>query len=152
MARRTETEGERTSHVDPTIPDPFGRAGYRGVTDRHVERERERAVLVAHGMDPDGANIPGGGRVLAAPDVACYEFPNGYGAWVLLGDATHPACSGCSAERPFEMAVSHAGRICNASPVTEDVLCGLDPDAVRAMLDEIAALAPDADCDHGRPE
>ena len=62
--------------IDPTVPDPFGRAGYRGTLVREADRAKEVELLGAGGFET-------GFRVFASPDVAYYRFPNGYGAGVL---------------------------------------------------------------------
>ena len=134
--------------IDRSSPDVIGHAGYLGTLDRLAQRKAEEAVLRAVGMPM--LDVP------SAPDVAYYRFASGWGAGVLLGSDEHPACSNCEPGRPYEMAVLHGrgtpGKLCHASGITEDVVCDLDAAGVRAVLDQIAALAPKTGCDHRRPQ
>ena len=134
---------------DISIPDPFVFDGYLGVIDRSAEREAETAHLRTGGFDVEQMNVPDG-RVLASPDVARYGFPNGYGAGVLIGIPGHPACSIATSLSPHEMAIYHDGHLCYATPITNDTLCPLDNDAVRACLAQIATLPETVGCSHGR--
>ena len=133
--------------IDPAIPDAIAHAGYVGTLDRSAQRTAEERILREAGFSMLD-------RVWCAPDVAYYRFPNGWGAGVLLGSDGHPACSGCTPGRPFEMAILHGrgtpGKLCRASGISEDVVCDLDAAGVGATLDEIAALAPKTGCAHAR--
>lgn len=131
--------------VDPSIPDPFGRDGYRGTFVRAKEREQEAELFKEGGFGMES-------RVFASPDVAYYRFANGWGAGVLLGSLEHPACSVATSSKPYEMAVLHGrGKICYASPITADTVCPLDAAGVRGVLDAIAALPRQTGCRHRQP-
>ena len=71
------------------------------------------------------------------------EFPNGYGASVIKNRYSYGGPEGF-----YEVAVTHAGPLCYATPVTSDVIGWLDEAAVAATLDAIAALPADASCSH----
>lgn len=66
------------------------------------------------------------------------HFPNGYGASVIDHDYSYD----------LEMAVLHPKLLCYATPVTSDVLGYLTPSDLASALRMVAALPPDAACEH----
>ena len=119
--------------------------GFESVLDRSADRKRERDILEQHrALRP--------GHVFASPDVAAFRFANGYGGWVLMGDAEHPACGVATADEPFEMAVFHADadgdHLCYRSGVSSSTLCPLDSAGVSGTLAVIANLPRRDDCEH----
>ena len=142
------------ARLDPARPDPFDHAGYLGLFDRSAERAKYAEFLRSTGREAARQGTPGG-EVEMSPDVAYYEFANGYGAGVLLGSAGHLACSSATAAYPLEMAVLHGPglHLCYRTALTggDATICPLARAGVRRTLDEIAALAPVARCGHQRP-
>ena len=74
------------------------------------------------------------------------EFPNGYGASVIRNPYSYGGPEG-----KYEVAVTHGGPLCYATPVTSDVIGWLDESAVAETLAAIEALPANATCDHESP-
>ena len=72
-----------------------------------------------------------------------YSFDNGYTASVVC----HPGTYGYE-QGLFELAVIHEGEICYNTPLTDNVIGYLSDEEVSDLLDEIALLPEDDDCDH----
>ncbi len=64
-----------------------------------------------------------------------YEFPNGYGASVLMARYSYGGDVGL-----YEVAVMKDGDICYNTPITSDVVGHLTADEVTELLREIEAL------------
>ena len=73
-------------------------------------------------------------------------FSNGYGASVVSHQYSYGGKDGL-----FEIAVTHADRLCYASPVTDDVLGYLTHADVMDTLMQIMTLPPTDYCSHNRP-
>ena len=59
-----------------------------------------------------------------------FRFPNGYGASVISGDYI----------RKFEIAVLQGGELCYTTPITNDVIAGLEAFEVYDYLDRSRKL------------
>jgi hypothetical protein len=75
-----------------------------------------------------------------------YTFDNGYGASVIRNAYSYGGSSG-----KWEVAVTHDGPLCYATPVTQDVIGWLDEDAVAETLVAINALPSNGGCTHLEP-
>jgi hypothetical protein len=67
-------------------------------------------------------------------------FPNGYGASVIRGEGTYGGDQGL-----YELAVISGSEekgwsLCYSTPITDDVIGYLEPDAVTDLLGQIEAL------------
>ena len=63
------------------------------------------------------------------------DFPNGYGASIVIGSFTYGGDAGL-----YELAVFKNGGICYDSGITSDVMGWLTPDEVESYLRKIEAL------------
>lgn len=64
-----------------------------------------------------------------------YKFDNGYGASVIIGPWSYGGDEG-----RFELAVTHGGRLCYSTPITDDVIGHLTFHEVVQLLEKIKAL------------
>lgn len=75
-----------------------------------------------------------------------YEYPNGYGASVVLHEASYGSSAGL-----FEVAVTHTdGHLCYATPLTSDVLGWQTFADVDQVLKQIEGLPTNPCCTHRR--
>lgn len=64
-----------------------------------------------------------------------FDFPNGYGASVVIGPYTYGGDQGL-----YELAVLKDGEICYDTPITDNVIGYLDVSEVEGLLNQIKAL------------
>jgi hypothetical protein len=73
-----------------------------------------------------------------------YEYPNGYGASVVLHDASYGSSAGL-----FEVAVTHNdGQLCYSTPITGDVIGSASFAEVAQILERIEGLPSNPYCTH----
>ena len=82
--------------------------------------------------------------------IASAAFPNGYGVSVIKGPHTYGGDEGL-----YELAVVHPngegpGSLCYATPITDDVIGHLTPEAVTGLMGDIWALPEAPHCVHDR--
>lgn len=75
---------------------------------------------------------------------AIVSFANGYEASVISNNDHHGSL--------FELAVTHGGRLCYLTPVTDNVVPNLDFEEVSKYLFTISTLPSNAECLHERKE
>jgi len=63
------------------------------------------------------------------------NFPNGYGASVVIGLFSYGGSEGL-----YELGVMHNGELCYDTPITSDVVGWLSPSEVTEYLQQIEAL------------
>lgn len=68
---------------------------------------------------------------------ARFEFENGYGVSVVRAEITYGAKNGL-----YELAVTVDRQPVQDTPITDDVLGWLTPDAVTRHMQQVAALPP----------
>jgi len=66
---------------------------------------------------------------------ALVDFPNGYGASVVIGPYTYGGDRGL-----YELVVIKDGRVCYDTPITNDVVGFLKPESVTDLLTKIENL------------
>lgn len=70
-----------------------------------------------------------------------YRFDNGYGASIID--------DGYGSDRGLkELGVTHGGRLCYKTPITNDVIGWLKDEDVQPLVDQIRALPANELCDH----
>lgn len=74
-----------------------------------------------------------------------YGYPNGYGASVVLHDGSYGQSQGL-----FEVAVTHSGELCYATPIASDVLGWQTFADVDQVLKQIEGLLSNPYCTHRR--
>ena len=74
-----------------------------------------------------------------------YEYSNGYGASVVLHDGSYGQSQGL-----FEVAATHSGELCYATPLTSDVLGWQTFADVDQVLKQIEGLPTNPCCTHRR--
>ena len=75
-----------------------------------------------------------------------YQYPNGYGASVVLHDHSYGSSAGL-----FEVAVTHKdGQLCYSTPITGDVIGWASFAEVAQILERIEGLPSNPYCNHAR--
>lgn len=75
-----------------------------------------------------------------------YDYPNGYGASVVLHEASYGSSAGL-----FEVAVTHGdGHLCYSTPITGDVIGWASFAEVAQILERIEGLPSNPCCTHRR--
>ena len=73
-----------------------------------------------------------------------YDYPNGYGASVVLHDGSYGNQAGL-----FEVAVTHTrGELCYSTPITGDVIGWVSFAEVAQILEQIEGLPDNPYCTH----